>query len=219
MGRLTGGVAHDFNNLLTVVIGALDMILRHPDDAAKRTRMAEAALAAARRGEQLTHQLLAFSRRQPLRPGAVGPQRPDPRERTPASAAPSATRWSSSPTSAEAEAVVSVDPAQFEAALLNLVVNARDAMPDGGRITVTTERRVLAEGEVADAPAGEHIVVRVSDTGTGMDAAVLGRVFEPFFTTKPRARARAWASARSTASPSSRAAASASRARRARARA
>ena len=187
LGRLTGGVAHDFNNLLTVVVGALDMILKHPDDPAKRTRMAEAAMAAARRGEQLTHQLLAFSRRQPLRP-ALSDINALIRENEPLIRRATGEAVEFVADLSKGEAVARVDPAQFEAALFNLVVNARDATSDGGRITVTTQRRAVAEGEAAEIPAGEHIVVSVSDTGAGMEPAVLARVFEPFFTTKAQGK-------------------------------
>ncbi len=187
LGRLTGGVAHDFNNLLTVVVGALDMILKHPNDEAKRTRMAEAAMAAARRGEQLTHQLLAFSRRQALRP-ALTDINALIREGEPLIRRAVGETVEFDCRLSPGQAVVRVDPAQFEAALFNLVVNARDATPDGGRISVVTERRTLAEGEIAEVPAGTHIVIRVSDTGAGMDETTLGRVFEPFFTTKPQGK-------------------------------
>ena len=185
VGRLTGGVAHDFNNLLTVVIGALDLILKSPDNAARRKKLGEAALAAARRGEGLTHQLLAFSRRQALRPEAVDLN---------------ALIMESEPLLRRAvgEAVeykvklrrggtrVSVDPAQFEAALLNLMVNARDAIGtrSRGRITVQTMNCAVEPGEVVELPPGQYVCVTVSDNGSGMDPATMARVFEPFFTTK-----------------------------------
>ncbi|CAN5380506.1 hypothetical protein BH10PSE1_BH10PSE1_23890 [soil metagenome] len=191
VGRLTGGVAHDFNNLLTVVIGALDMILRSPDDAKRRKKLGEAALAAARRGEGLTHQLLAFSRRQALRPQAVDLN---------------ALIIEGEPLLKRAvgEAIdfrlklrrggarVHVDAAQFEAALLNLLVNARDAVMSRsgrgasarGRITVQTMNCAVEAGDVLDLAAGDYVCVTVSDNGAGMDEATLTRVFEPFFTTK-----------------------------------
>jgi PAS domain S-box-containing protein len=188
VGRLTGGVAHDFNNLLTVVIGGLDMILRSPEDGARRQKMGEAALAAARRGERLTHQLLAFSRRQTLRP------EPADLNALIRQSAPLLRR-------AVGEALdyrlklrrggahVIVDPAQFEAALLNLIVNARDAIGEkgpgeGGTITVKTRSCRIEAGEVTDVEAGDYVCVSVSDTGPGMDEETLRRVFEPFFTTK-----------------------------------
>jgi PAS domain S-box-containing protein len=187
VGQLTGGVAHDFNNLLTIIVGALDLMQRHPDDAARRERMVEAAQGAARRGERLTQQLLAFSRRQALKPErlnvdellkesepllrrAVG-------EAVNLSVAPGAT-----------DSVVFVDPSQFEAAVMNLVVNARDATPPGGSIRVETFHCQLAAGEIEDIPGGEYLCVAVHDTGEGMDAEVAARVFEPFFTTKETGR-------------------------------
>lgn len=183
VGRLTGGVAHDFNNLLTVVIGALDMVARAPEPSPRVTRLLDAALAAARKGERLTHQLLAFSRKQALRPQLtdlnllIGEGEPLLRR---AVGEAVDLRFALAP----ATPAVSVDPAHFEAALLNLIVNARDATPDGGAISVSTERVVLSGGQVEGATAGDYVVARVSDTGAGMSAAIRERVFEPFFTTK-----------------------------------
>lgn len=183
VGRLTGGVAHDFNNLLTVVIGALDIILRSPDDAAKRQKLGEAALAAARRGEGLTHQLLAFSRRQALRPqpvdlnALIGESEPLLRR-----AVGEAVEFKLKLRRGGAR--VSVDPSQFEAALLNLVVNARDAVSDKGCITVQTLSCTVEAGDVLDLTAGDYVCVTVADDGTGMPPEVIARVFEPFFTTK-----------------------------------
>lgn len=187
VGRLTGGVAHDFNNLLTVVIGALDIILRS-NDPAKTKKLGEAALAAARRGESLTHQLLAFSRRQALRPevldlnGLIREGEPLLR-RAVGEAVDFKVKLKRGGTR------VKIDPAQFEAALLNLVVNARDALGDvtgarGARITVQTSVSAVAAGQVPELPAGDYVCVAVSDNGSGMSAEVMDRVFEPFFTTK-----------------------------------
>lgn len=183
IGRLTGGVAHDFNNLLTVVIGALDIILRSPDDAAKRKKLGEAALTAARRGEGLTHQLLAFSRRQTLRPQPVDLNahilEGEPLlKRAVGEAVELRLRLR------RGGAPVNVDLAQFEAALLNLVVNARHAVKDGGRIGIQTQTCEVHTGDVVDLPAGQYVCVTVSDNGSGMDADVMVRAFEPFFTTK-----------------------------------
>lgn len=183
VGRLTGGVAHDFNNLLTVVIGALDMILRSPDDAARRKKMGEAALAAARRGERLTHQLLAFSRRQALRPEAIDLNGLI-RESEPLLRRAVGEAMVFKLKLKRGGARVNVDPAQFEAALLNLIVNARDALGDTGRITVQTLDCTAAEGEIPELVAGDYICVSVTDTGMGIAPEVLDRVFEPFFTTK-----------------------------------
>ncbi|WP_291832203.1 PAS domain S-box protein [Brevundimonas sp.] len=184
VGRLTGGVAHDFNNLLTVVIGALDMMLRSPTDLARQKKLGEAALAAARRGEGLTHQLLAFSRRQALRPesldlnGLIRESEPLLRR-----AVGEAVEFKLKLRRGGAR--VNVDPSQFEAALLNLVVNARDAVGDkGGRITVQTQSCKVRGGDVPELPAGDYVCVTVSDNGSGIDPEVISRVFEPFFTTK-----------------------------------
>ena len=183
VGQLTGGVAHDFNNLLTVVIGALDLIQRHPADSARRERMIEAALGAARRGERLTQQLLAFARRQALKPE---PARID---QVLADAEPllrravgEAVSFIMSPSAGETVAMI--DVSQFEAAIMNLVVNARDAVSQGGAIRVETRACELAEGEVAETPAGAYVRLDVHDTGVGMSPETLARVFDPFFTTK-----------------------------------
>ncbi|KSB87508.1 hypothetical protein AS593_17725 [Caulobacter vibrioides] len=183
VGRLTGGVAHDFNNLLTVMVGGLDMILKRPDDVARVKRLGEAALAAGQRGERLTRQLLAFSRSQELKLEVVDIAglilQVEPLVRRAVGDAKSLV------VQADARAGSSrVDAAQFEAALLNLVVNAVDATPDAGTITVEVSSERLADGEAGEAPAGDYVRVAVSDTGHGMSPEVLGRVFEPFFTTK-----------------------------------
>jgi PAS domain S-box-containing protein len=187
VGQLTGGVAHDFNNLLTVIIGALDLMQRHPDDAARRERMIEAAQGAAKRGERLTQQLLAFSRRQALKPEMVSVDdlltEAEPLLRRAVGEAVSLTF-----TAGSAGAITSIDPSQFEAAIMNLVVNARDATPQGGGIRVETHLCVLQAGEAEDAPAGDYLCVSVHDTGEGMDALTASRVFEPFFTTKEPGR-------------------------------
>ena len=183
VGRLTGGVAHDFNNLLTVVIGGLDMILKRPADVARVTRLAEAAMAAGRRGERLTRQLLAFSRRQELKPEIVD------MDALIAQAEPLVRRAVGQAVDLEVSCdpdlgACRLDSAQFEAALLNLVVNASDAVGEAGRIEIRAYRRLLAAGEVHDAPAGDYVAVSVSDSGPGMSDEVMQRAFEPFFTTK-----------------------------------
>lgn len=184
VGRLTGGVAHDFNNLLTVVIGALDMMLRSPNDSARQKKLGEAALAAARRGEGLTHQLLAFSRRQALRPEALDLNGLI-RESEPLLKRAVGEAVEFRLKLRRGGARVNVDPSQFEAALLNLVVNARDALGDkGGKITVQTLSCSIHAGEVPELTAGDYVCVTVSDNGSGIDPEVLTRVFEPFFTTK-----------------------------------
>ncbi|MFZ3007745.1 MAG: PAS domain S-box protein [Phenylobacterium sp.] len=183
VGRLTGGVAHDFNNLLTVVIGGLDMILKNPADTDRVKRLSEAALAAGRRGERLTRQLLAFSRRQELKlevmdVGALIEQ-VEPLVRRAVGEAIDLTVDCQPGIGASR-----LDPAQFEAALLNLVVNAADAVEGGGAINILTRRVVLADGEVSGVAAGDYVAVSVADTGPGMAPEVMQRAFEPFFTTK-----------------------------------
>ncbi|MCC7268747.1 MAG: PAS domain-containing protein [Caulobacteraceae bacterium] len=184
LGQLTGGVAHDFNNLLTVVIGALDMIARHPEDARRRERMVEAALSAAHRGERLTQQLLAFARRQPLKTERLEIDALL-RESTPllGRAIGEAVDFAVVPGAPGLHA--QVDPVQLEAALMNLAVNARDAIAAGGAVRIETRRCDLAEGQVEETEAGRYVCIAVHDTGAGMDAETLTRVFEPFFTTKP----------------------------------
>ena len=188
IGQLTGGVAHDFNNLLTVIVGGLDMMIRRPDQVDRVKRLAEAAMTAARRGEQLTQQLLAFSRRQMLRPQTLNPNRllldfHPLAERAAGGAVELAFDLD------PAVDPIRIDPAQFEAAVLNLIVNARDAMEAGvatPRITVTSRNIRLDTAAVADkgVPPGSYVLVSVADTGDGIPPEMLQRVFEPFFTTK-----------------------------------
>ncbi len=183
VGRLTGGVAHDFNNLLTVIIGGLDMILRKPDDAARVTRLGEAALAAGQRGERLTRQLLAFARRQELKLEVTDVAalilQIEPLVRRAIGEALELSVF------CESELGHSrLDAAQFEAALLNLVVNAADATPAGGEIRIEAARVRLGAGDRSGAAPGDYVRISVSDTGAGMPREVLERVYEPFFTTK-----------------------------------
>jgi PAS domain S-box-containing protein len=183
IGQLTGGVAHDFNNLLTVIIGALDVVERHPDDARRRARMIGAALAAAKRGEKLTQHLLAFARRQPLKPqvcridGLIA-ESEGLLKRALGDAYTFHLRLGAGVRSAR------IDAGQFEAALLNLVVNARDATPPGGEVSVES-RQVVLHRQEGDLQPGPYLRVAVRDTGSGMDAATIARAVEPFFTTKP----------------------------------
>jgi signal transduction histidine kinase/ActR/RegA family two-component response regulator len=182
IGQLTGGVAHDFNNLLTVIVGGLEAILRRPSEIDRVKRFAQAALTAAARGERLTQQLLAFARRQTLRPevteiGAlIGEVRPLLRR--------AVGEGITLNFELRSQSHCLVDPGQFEAALLNLVVNARDAAPSGGQITIRVTDLILGPGEVPETPPGRYLQVSVIDTGVGMSAALRARVFEPFFTTK-----------------------------------
>lgn len=189
VGQLTGGIAHDFNNLLTGVIGSLDML---------RTRIAQgrtdtadryitAATTSANRAAALTHRLLAFARRQPLDPRPVQ-----------ANALVASLEDLFRRTVGETVALEVVlagglwptlcDPNQLESALLNLVINARDAMPDGGKLTIETCNAHLDDAYVAaqrDVKPGQYVCICVTDTGTGMPQDVIERAFDPFFTTKP----------------------------------
>ncbi|WP_168076081.1 PAS domain-containing sensor histidine kinase [Caulobacter sp. SSI4214] len=182
IGQLTGGVAHDFNNLLTVIIGALDVVERHPDDERRRARMIGAALAAAKRGEKLTQHLLAFARRQPLKPqvcrvDSLIAESEGLLKRALGDAYTFHMRLGAGVRNAR------IDAGQFEAALLNLVVNARDATPPGGEVTVESGPVTLAKRK-GDLEPGHYLRVAVRDTGSGMDAATIARAVEPFFTTK-----------------------------------
>lgn len=187
VGQLTGGVAHDFNNLLTIIIGGLETVRRaKPADTVRVQRAVDMALQGAQRAASLTARLLAFSRRQPLAPkpielnvlvrdmtellhrtlgehieleGVLAPR-----------------LWS-----------IEADQNQLESALINLAVNARDAMPEGGKLTIETVNTALDESYAAtdsEVIPGQYVAISVSDTGSGMSAETLARVFEPFFTTK-----------------------------------
>jgi signal transduction histidine kinase len=187
VGQLTGGIAHDFNNLLTAVVGSLDLLLRRSEDE-KLSRLARNALQAAERGAHLTAQLLAFSRRQRLSPTPIQPNRivssmGDMLSRTIGTNIRVET--SLEPQLWQALA----DPTQLEVMVLNLAINARDAMPAGGRMTIAT--RNVAEVPPAlstELAPGEYVAISVTDTGTGMTPAVLSRAFEPFFTTKEKGK-------------------------------
>ena len=195
VGQLTGGIAHDFNNMLGSISGSLEMIGRRiaQGRTAELERYLEAALTSTARAATLTHRLLAFSRRQTLDPkptdvnllilgmealfrNTVGP------------AIRVETRLDSGlwPTRC--------DPNQLENALLNLIINARDAMPDGGSLLIETAHSVIADrgGKPSDGPPdllpGDYVVLSVTDSGVGMTPAVLARAFDPFFTTKPLGR-------------------------------
>jgi len=186
VGQLTGGVAHDFNNLLTAIAGNLDLIQRRSDDAGRVRRLAEAALLATQRGARITQQLLMFSRRNVLRPETLNLNRV-------------LVEFEGLMAHAVSENIdlqlqldAALDPsridrAQFEAAVLNLMVNARDALPNGGRVTIET-RNVLLDKAYADQNTevvpGAYVMLAVSDNGIGIDRSVLPHVFEPFFTTK-----------------------------------
>ena len=189
VGQLTGGIAHDFNNMLQAIAGSLELLRRRVEQRrlAEAGRYIESARETVRRAAALTHRLLAFSRQQALDPAPVnldelveGMAELVRRTVGPAiqvELRPGNGRWA-----------VLCDESQLENALLNLCVNARDAMPEGGWLTISTEDARLSQadldGEVGLAP-GTYAAVSVTDTGAGMDAATRARVFEPFFTTKP----------------------------------
>jgi signal transduction histidine kinase/CheY-like chemotaxis protein len=187
VGQLTGGLAHDFNNLLTAVVGSLDLLLRRTDDE-KLSRLARNALQAAERGAQLTAQLLAFSRRQRLTPSAVDPNEVlsgmgDLLARTIGPHIRVETQLNPNLWQAMA------DRTQIEVMILNLAINARDAMPGGGRLTIATRNVDGVPPELAgELTPGQYIAITVSDTGTGMTPAVLAKAFEPFFTTKEQGK-------------------------------
>lgn len=181
VGRLTGGIAHDFNNMLSVVIGNLDLLQRAIKGNAKAEPRVRMAMEGAQRCADLTHRLLAFSRRQPLQvsiidAGGLISGLLELMRRT------LGENINISLNLEEGIYPIEVDRAQLEAALLNLAVNARDAMPDGGDLSISISFQALDESKV-ETP-GEFIAISVRDTGIGMSPEVLQRVFEPFFTTK-----------------------------------
>jgi signal transduction histidine kinase len=193
VGQLTGGVAHDFNNLLTVILGGLDSIKREIDkessdiDIPRLRRMQALASQGAERAATLTSRLLAFARRQPLAPKAINLNKlvgglSDLLQRTLGETieleiVSAAGLWHAH-----------ADPAELESALMNLAINARDAMPDGGKLTIETANVSLDEKYVSTlvepVPSGQYAMLAVSDTGQGMEKETIDRVFEPFFTTK-----------------------------------
>jgi len=186
VGQLTGGLAHDFNNLLGVVIGNLDLIQEELPAGHNARPLVEMALDACLRGAQLNKSLLAFSRRQELRP-----QRADPAAAV-QNMAKMLKRMIGENIEVEASVApdiwpVRVDLSQLESAILNLAVNARDAMPDGGKLVIEASNAILDDSyasENNEVLPGEYVLIAISDTGTGMSSDTLARVFEPFFTTK-----------------------------------
>jgi len=187
VGQLTGGIAHDFNNMLAVVIGSLDLLARRLGPADPRAkRYVDAATDGARRAALLTQRLLAFSRQQPLRPEPVDVNK--------LVTGMSELIRGSLGSDIRLETVLAgggwrthADPNQLENVLLNLAVNARDAMPEGGRLTIETQNAHLDERYAAahlGVPAGQYVLVAVSDTGSGMPEEVMAKAFDPFFTTK-----------------------------------
>jgi two-component system NtrC family sensor kinase len=183
LGELTGGVAHDFNNLLMIVLGNVDRMRRRPREASD-IRALDTIVAAVRRGEALTRQLLTFARRRALYPEPLDLTRQLAAMRgllTHSLRGDIALAIEAGPSS---PCVVKVDPAELELALVNLAVNARDAMPHGGRLTVRLRRITLTAGDGMDDLLGDFVALSVTDTGTGIPPSVLPRVFDPFFTTK-----------------------------------
>ncbi|HEX8466457.1 MAG TPA: PAS domain-containing protein [Allosphingosinicella sp.] len=181
VGQLTGGIAHDFNNLLTPIMGGLEMIASRVEDA-RLKRIAETALESTRRGAKLTGQLLAFSRIQRISMAPIAVN----------SVIEAMQRLLRHTIGGEVRIDTRLDPGaghgicdanQLENAILNLAINARDAMPEGGALTICTDRVSL--DEAPDHPAGEFVRITVADTGSGMPPDVLARATEPFYSTKP----------------------------------
>ena len=183
LGQLTGGVAHDFNNLLMIVSGHAQLLKAQLAENAKAMRSVEAIETAAQRGEALTRQLLSFARRQRLNPAPIDlAEQLNGFRQMLANAVRNDVRlvidappqvWP-----------VQADANELELALVNLAVNARDAMPDGGTLTIGAQNVSLRAGEVRDVPAGDFVALTVADTGVGIPPDILSKVFEPFFTTK-----------------------------------
>ncbi len=183
MGQLTGGVAHDFNNLLTPIVGSLDMLQRRGVGGAREQRLIAGAMHSAERAKTLVQRLLAFARRQPLQATAVDIAR----------LITGMGDLVASTTGPQIRVVVEVpdalppakaDPNQLEMALLNLSVNARDAMPEGGTLRISASEETVTAGRRSTLRPGSYIRLSVADTGTGMDEATLARAVEPFFSTK-----------------------------------
>lgn len=189
VGQLTGGIAHDFNNLLTGIVGSLDLMQTRMAQGRTENleRYTKAAMTSAHRAAALTHRLLAFARRQPLDPKPVDPNhllgamedllRRSLSEAIELRLVGSENLW-----------LTRCDPHQLESAILNLAINARDAMPDGGTLTVATGNVDLDRSDAAlghEVAAGQYVAIGVSDTGSGMSADVIAQAFDPFFTTKP----------------------------------
>ena len=186
LGQLTGGLAHDFNNHLGIIIGNLDLLSDRGDLREDQKELVDDALTAAFHGADLTRRLLAFARRQPLRPARIDVNR------LIAEITKLLRRTLGEQIEIRLELDTAIpaivaDPAQLETAIANLANNARDAMPGGGRLTITTALRHLDEDYAADhveVTPGPYVMIQISDSGTGMAAETLARVFEPFFTTK-----------------------------------
>lgn len=183
MGQLTGGVAHDFNNLLTPIVGALDLRQRKPLGGEREQRLISGAAQSADRAKTLVQRLLAFARRQPLQAVSVDV----------AKLVTSMAELISITTGPQIKVIVDAgeslppakaDPNQLEMAVLNLAVNARDAMPEGGKLRISVEAATIGRQHRSKLPPGRYLQLSVADTGSGMDEATLARAIEPFFSTK-----------------------------------
>ncbi|MBC3421737.1 response regulator [Pseudomonas wayambapalatensis] len=183
VGQLTGGIAHDFNNMLTPIIASLELIARRPDDAARSTRLIEGALQAAERARSLVGRLLSFARRQTLKPQPVSlaARVGDMHELITRSLGPTIEVQVDIDPALPAAVV---DPHQLELALLNLVINAHDAMPDGGRLRISAGLDTARAGRPAGPERGAMVRLEVADNGCGMSDEVLARCCEPFYSTK-----------------------------------
>jgi two-component system, NtrC family, sensor kinase len=182
IGQLTGGVAHDFNNLLMIVSGTVQRLRRHVSGD-KETHLLDTIANATQRGESLTRQLLAFSRRQTLQPSVIdlAERLPEIKDMLSRSLRGDIDIRVGVP---RRPCAVKVDPNEFELAMLNLAFNARDAMPSGGTLTISAKPVLMRGKSSEEGLSGDFVAVRVADTGTGIPPDVLPRVFEPFFTTK-----------------------------------
>jgi PAS domain S-box-containing protein len=184
IGQLTGGLAHDFNNYLAVIMGNLEMLAERGQADPEATKLVQGAISGALHGAELTRSLLAFSRRQPLDPkvldlgerigDVVRLLKRSVGERIALELRVAPNLWP-----------VKIDGAQLDSTMVNLANNARDAMPSGGTVTIEVRN---APADLIDAPAGDHVLVEVSDCGIGMDAATLAKAFDPFFSTKGSGR-------------------------------
>jgi signal transduction histidine kinase len=183
LGQLTGGLAHDFNNLLMAILGNLDVLSKSLKGNGDLGRFVSGAIQAAERGANLTRRMLAFARRQELRPEVVAvPQvvenMADLLRRSLGPTVEIGTDFT------EQLPAIRVDRNQFELAVLNLALNGRDAMPQGGRLTISARHQITGTGQIHSLTAGDYVCVAVADTGIGMDEATIARAPEPFFTTK-----------------------------------
>lgn len=187
LGQVTGGVAHDFNNLLMAILGNLELVRNYLSDNTRALRLIDGAIQGAERGATLTKRLLAFARRQELRPETVDVAKlmdgmVEMLRRSLGPTIEITTKFQSDLPS------IRVDPNQLELAIMNLAVNARDAMPGGGQVLISAHAKLVVAGDVPGLEPGDYVLIIVKDTGMGMDRETLSRAPEPFFTTKDRGR-------------------------------